>query len=382
MRKLQVLQGGRQSLSSERVALLAINLDGPASAAHVRDFAAREGVSIPILLASPEIAGVYNIIFRYLFDRRNDLPLPTGFLLNTDGTIVKVYQGGFAPEHIAADARSVPANQTERIAKGLPFQGILHEARFSRNDFTYGVAMFQHGYLDEAAARFQQVIAARPNDAEGYYNLGTLNLRLNRYAGAQQYLQQTVKLKPNYPEAWNNLGMLAAQQGQSDEAIRNFERSLSLRPDYATALLNLGNLYRRQRDYARANQYLARAVQLQPDDPEANYGLGMLSAQQNDLQAAAKYLRRAVELRPDYPEAWNNLGVLSVRTNDYPAAEGQFRTAIQDSPLSGDAYLNLARLYALQHRTAEAKQVLQDLLRLKPESPSARQALQALDAAP
>jgi len=45
-------------------------------------FATKEGISLPILLATQEVAGVYNIIYRYLFDRRRDLALPTSFLLN------------------------------------------------------------------------------------------------------------------------------------------------------------------------------------------------------------------------------------------------------------------------------------------------------------
>ena len=46
-------------------------------------------------------------------------------------------------------------------------------------------------YLEQAAESFQQVITAKPDDAEGYYNLGTLNLRKNDFKQSRQYLQQT-----------------------------------------------------------------------------------------------------------------------------------------------------------------------------------------------
>ena len=65
-----------------------------------------------------------------------------------------------------------------------------------RNDFTYGVAMYQHGYFDQAAESFQQVIAAKPDNADAYYNLGTLNLRRKNFDQARQYLEQTLKLRP------------------------------------------------------------------------------------------------------------------------------------------------------------------------------------------
>ena len=56
---------------------------------------------------------------------------------------------------------------------------------FQRNEFTYGVAFFQRGYLEQAAASFRQVIEAKPENAEAHYNLGTLYLRQNDLARAR-----------------------------------------------------------------------------------------------------------------------------------------------------------------------------------------------------
>src|SRR5207302_4385465 len=122
------------------------------------------------------------------------------------GMIVKVYQGAIRAEGLLDDVRSIPMTAAARMRKAMPFGGELHQSAFQRNDFTYGVALFQRGYLEQAAESFQQVIAAKPDDPEGYYNLGTINLRRNDFKQAREYLQQTLKLRPDYPEAWNNLG--------------------------------------------------------------------------------------------------------------------------------------------------------------------------------
>jgi tetratricopeptide (TPR) repeat protein len=173
------------------------------------------------------------------------LPLPTSFLIDPAGMIVKVYQVPVEPRRIDEDVRSAPKTEAERLQRALPFAGILPEGGFQRNDFTYGVAMFQRGYLDQAAESFKQVIAAKPQAPEAYYNLGTLYLRRNNLPEARRYLEQALQLRANYPDAWNNLGMIAAQQGDIEEAIADFRQSLSLQPNYTVALLNLGNLYRR-----------------------------------------------------------------------------------------------------------------------------------------
>jgi tetratricopeptide (TPR) repeat protein len=375
---LQLLERHSAMLIANKLNILAINVDDVNHVQAARSFAVQKKVSLPILFATEEIVGIYNIIYRYLFDRRRDLPIPASFLLNAEGMIVKVYQGTVDPQLLLADVRSAPTTATARIQKALPFAGVLCQSSFQRNDFTYGVAMFQHGYLEQAAESFLQVIAAKPDDPEAYYNLGTLYLRKNDIPQARRYLEQTLKLRLNYPEAWNNLGMMAAQQGNLDEAIRSFQQSLQQRPNYAIALLNLGNVYRRQKDFEKAQELLNRALALQPDDPETNYSLGMFYAQQSQMQQAGSYLQKAIDLRPNYPEALNNLGVLFVQEQDYSKAEEQFEICIQRAPQFDQSYFNLARLYALKGEKENARKTLAELLKREPDNLNAKQMLEAL----
>jgi Flp pilus assembly protein TadD/peroxiredoxin len=378
--QLRLLQKNREAFGQHGLRIIGINVDESNQAAAARALAAKENLTFPTLLATPEVIGIYNILYRYLFDRRRDLTVPTSFLVDRQGMIVKLYQGTVTSERLLEDIKFLPGTPEERIRKALPFPGTLHEKdAFHRNDFTYGVALFQRGYLDQAAASFQQVIAAKPNEPDAYYNLGTLYLRKNAFAEARQYLEQTVKLRPNYPEAWNNLGMIAAQQGQADDAIRNFKESLRERPDYAIALLNLGNVYRRQGNFGEAEQLLKRALQLEPENPEVHYNLGMLYARQEQLQIASEYLQRAVSLRPDYPDALNNLGVFFVREERYPEAEEKFTTCIRVAPNFDQAYLNLARLYVILKEKEKAREVLQALLQQQPQHKMAQQALEMLN---
>jgi tetratricopeptide (TPR) repeat protein/peroxiredoxin len=361
-----------------QISIVGLNVDSSTHLEIARAFAKEGEFKFPLLFASDEVAGIYNIIYRYLFDRRRDLPIPIAFLLDRQGMIVKVYQGPINLEHLQSDLRSVPTTSAGRMERALPFKGILAQDAFQRNDFTYGVAMYQHGYLEQAEASFRQVLLAKPDNADANYNLGTLNLRKNDFPQGRQYLEKAIQVRPDYPEAWNNLGMMAAQQGQLDEAIQDFEKALQLRPGFAIALLNLGNLYRRQRSFEKAQECLGRALQLQPDDPEANYSIGMLYAQQGDVPRATESLRKALELRPAYPEALNNLGVLFVRTEKYADAEDEFKTGIRVAPNYDQSYLNLARLYALRNDKEQARTVLLDLLRVQPENKNAKQALETL----
>jgi Flp pilus assembly protein TadD/peroxiredoxin len=376
--QLRLLDTHQSEFTAVRLQLLAVNVDDASALPSVRALVTQEQLRFPILLATPEVAGIYNIIYRYLFDRRRDLAIPTSFLLDIEGMIVKVYQGPLIPQRLLDDVESIGSIAADRLQKALPFPGKLYQGAFHRNDFTYGVALFQHGFLDQAEDSFQQVIAVKPDDPEAYYNLGTLNLSRNNVQQARDYLEQSLKLRPDYPEAWNNLGMIAAQQGMTDEAIRDFHQSLTLRPTYTTALLNLGNVYRRQREFEKAERCLRQALALQPDNPEIDYSFGMLFAQQGQMEQALGYLEKAIELRPGYPEALNNLGVLYVRMQNYSNAEDQFRTCMRLVPGFDQSYLNLANLYVMRNDPGQAKTVLEELLRIQPDNPAANQALQML----
>ena len=377
--QLRLLQQTHAKLASSGLRILAVNVDDTPDAAALKSLAAKEKFSFPILLGTPEIAGIYDIIYRYLFDRRRDLPLPSSLLMDKEGSIIKLYQGLAHPEQIAKDLRSTPTTDADRIRRALPFDGTLYQGTFQRNDFTFGVALFQHGYLEQAAASFKQVIASKPDDSEAYYNLGTLHLRRNEWSEARQRLEQTLKLRPDYPEAWNNLGMVAAQEGLAEEAAANFEHSLRLRPDYVTALLNLANLDRRRGALEDAERLLNRALELEPENPEANYGLGMLYARREQFDSAEKSLEKAVTLRPDYPDALNNLGVLYVRQRRNSEAQEEFKSCIRVAPNFDQAYLNLARLYLILDDKQHAREVLQALLSLQPGHKGAQKELELLN---
>jgi Flp pilus assembly protein TadD/peroxiredoxin len=375
--QLRVLRQHQSKLSGLRI--VAINIDDQANVSTVRSLAANEGLPFPILLATQDVKGIYNIVYRYLFDRRRDLAIPTSFLVDEDGMIVKLNRGMLNLERLLEDSKTIPRTAKDRIEKALPFEGTLYQGAFQRNEFTYGVAFFQRGYLDQAAESFKQVIAAKPDDPDAYYNLGTLYLRRNAFGDARRNLEQAVKLRPNHSEAWNNLGMLAAQEGHTDAAIENLKQSLLLKPDYAIALVNLGNLYRRQKSFDEAEKLLNHALEIQPDDPEVNYSLGMLYAQREQMPLATQYLEKAVSLRPDYPDALNNLGVILVREQRYADAEEKFKTCINAAPNFDQAYLNLARLYVILNDKDKAKEVLQTLLRQQPQHKMAQQALEMLN---
>ncbi len=331
---------------------------------------------------SDDVAALYNILYRYLFDRHRDLTLPASFLIDAQGDIVNVYQGPVDARTFTDDMTQIPSTPEQRLAKALPFSGNAATYEFGRNNLSLGSAFFQHGYYDQAAASFERAFRDDPTSAEAQYGLGSVYLSQNKNADARASFEQCLKLTPAYPDtapnAWNNLGLLATREGRIADAIENFQQALRLNPDYWIALENLGNAYRQQHRWEDARTILDRAVTARPESPEANYSLAMVYAQTDDTTRAYEYLQKALQLRPDYPEAMNNLGILYLRTRRRDEAVAEFEQCIRGAPAFDQAYLNLARVYGIEGDRAKARTVLLDLLKQHPGHAQAEKALDDL----
>jgi tetratricopeptide (TPR) repeat protein len=349
----------------------------------VRAYVRERKIPFPVVLASEETVAVYNIIYRYLFDRRRDLGIPTSFLLDESGSIVKVYQGPLPLDSVEADARRIPAGGAERVKRGLPFPGDWYIGEFSHNHITYALIFLERGYVDQALSFCRLALEREPRSAEAHYLLGMAYLKKQMPAEARSSFERALELPAAYPDtlpnAWNNLGMLAAQAGENSKAIKNLQEAIRLNPNNVIALDNLGNVYRQQDRWADAQAALESALKVDPDDADANYGLGMVFAQQNDNEQAHRYLTRALQIRPGYPDALNNLGVLQVHNQRLDEATETFSRCIRAAPQYDQCYINLTKVYVIQGNTTKAKGVLQHLLSQHPDHKLAQEMLEQLD---
>ncbi len=377
--QLKTLQKRFANWTTKGLQVIAVNVDG-ADAGELRT--STRQLRFPILRGTEDVAAIYNIFYRQLFDRHRDLSLPTSFLLDAKGNIVKVYQGPIVPEHVEQDSQSIPRTVAERLARALPFPGAKYALEFGRNYLSYGAMFFQRGYLEQAEASFQLALRDDPSSAEALYGIGSVYLNQGKNAAARSTFERCVKLPASYPDtlpdAWNNLGVIATREGRVVDSVPCFQEALRLNPHHLLSLDNLGNAYRAQKRWEDARKVLERALEVAPQDPEANYSLGMVFAQGGENERAYEYLQRALKARPGYPEALNNLGILYLVMRRRDEAVESFERCIRVAPAFDQAYMNLARVYALEGARDKARSVLLDLLQRHPDHQQAKQALEQL----
>ena len=83
------------------VDVLAVSVDESDEEEKVRRFAGELNIPFAILLGNDEVIPTYSTINRFLFNRRRDLGVPTSFLVNESGMIVKTYVGAATPTNYA-----------------------------------------------------------------------------------------------------------------------------------------------------------------------------------------------------------------------------------------------------------------------------------------
>jgi len=358
----------REALAAAGASLLAIAVDPAADLAKVR--AAAGSLDLPVVAGSDVTAGAWSILNRYVFDRREDLPLPTAFLLDAAGAVVKVYRGPLSASAIAADVPRIEAPPAERLARAVPFRGTFTSAPGGRTYFQYGLELSEQGFDAAALPVFQRVARQDPS-AITFFNLGTLEMKAGNPSGARADFERALSLQPDDAEAANSLGALLAQSGQLPEAIERFRAALAARPDFADALNNLGFALFQSGQADEALDLYQKALALHPGFAEALNNLGIFYGRQGDLGRARGYFAQAVEARPGYGEAASNLALVLAAQGDAEGAVAVLQKSLAANPAFEMTYVTLARIDLKAGRRREAVQALEKLLQRNPTHPLA-----------
>lgn len=134
------------------------------------------------------------------------------------------------------------------------------------DDYAEVGALLRQGRADEALAKADAYIAAKPRDPQMRFMRGVILAEQGKADEATSALTQLTQDYPELPEPHNNLAALHAARGEFDKARSALEMAIRLKPDYATAHENLGDVYARLagQSYQRAQQLEAGSKSVPP----------------------------------------------------------------------------------------------------------------------
>jgi len=93
--------------------------------------------------------------------------------------------------------------------------------------------------IDRAQYFLNKAATLAPSDVDVRFYLGTVLMRVSKFAAAAKQFAFVVQEDPAHYQAMNNLGIARSQQGRLEQAVECFEQALSIKPDYGAARDNL-----------------------------------------------------------------------------------------------------------------------------------------------
>lgn len=127
-----------------------------------------------------------------------------------------------------------------------------------------GLALHTEGKLEDAAAKYREVIDIDAGNAFGYYNLGLVEQTKGESTKAQEHYRQALDRDPRMAPALFNLAILRTSDEAFDEAVSLYQQVNALAPDNAAAHLNLGLLLQQMGRDDEADREIDRATQIDP----------------------------------------------------------------------------------------------------------------------
>jgi tetratricopeptide (TPR) repeat protein len=159
----------------------------------------------------------------------------------------------------------------------------------------YGIGLFLQGDFKAAAAAFQKVTEADPNNPDGWVNIGRCAVQEGDMERARTVLEKALSLAPNLARANYFYARVLRSDGNYDGAVSRLRMVVAQYPRDRVVLNDLGRVLFLQRKYAQAVKILESVLEVDPEDLQAHYNLMLcyqgLGNEKLAKEHEARYLR-------------------------------------------------------------------------------------------
>ena len=264
-----------------------------------------------------------------------------------------------------------------------------------------------------ALTQLQILLKEKPDFAQGWLVLGSLQLQENKPVLAEISLKQYVELAAQHaPAAESTRGLaqaffaraqiaekrqdlagadawhkrienpemlmqaqmrranLLGKQGKLPEGLQLIRELPELKEgDDRSKLMAQATLLKEFKQYLPAYELIAQAIVQDPDDIELIYEQAMIAEKLNKLDEMEQLLRRVISLKPDYHAAYNALGYsLADRNLRLPEAKVLIQQAVAFAPTDPFIQDSLGWVEFRLGNQAEALRLLDAAFKARPDS--------------
>lgn len=173
-----------------------------------------------------------------------------------------------------------------------------------------GYAAQELGRFEEAIEAYRHVVAAAPDDAGTWNNLGNALSASGFLDNAIDALQRAARLDPQAAPSRLNLANALSSAGRADEAIEVFRQMTVDFPDDAKPWAEMARLADWLGSEGMAQEAMEEAARRAPDDAQIHVDLGNYRGASWNIDGAEQAHRQALAIDPGFGEAYVALAIL------------------------------------------------------------------------
>jgi len=211
-------------------------------------------------LATTTLVERLNAVQRALLSKKSPLPVPSAFLIDSEGKLAAIYKGVVPLARLLEDAGdSIRGGKDARDA-AVPFTGRWFVNPFGADLLSIPRELLEISHTAEALDYLTRHVAS---DRESYQAAKGLSAALTAESLAETYL---------------DVGVGLAKEGQREKAVGAFQTALSLNPGLWAARVALAEALQLQGRAAGALAQYRRMLELRPGDPAAANNIAWILA--------------------------------------------------------------------------------------------------------
>jgi Flp pilus assembly protein TadD len=163
----------------------------------------------------------------------------------------------------------------------------------------YGIGLFLQGDLKAAAAAFEKITEADPQNPDGWTNIGRVLVQEGDTAGARKVLEKSLAIDPKLARTNFFYAKVLREDGDYDGAATHLKTVLEQFPRDRVVHNEFGRVLFLEKRYADAVAEFEKTLAIDPEDLQAHYNLMLCYNGLGDDKKAEEHKARYLRFKAD-----------------------------------------------------------------------------------
>jgi tetratricopeptide (TPR) repeat protein len=223
---------------------------------------------------------------------------------------------------------------------------------------------------EERITTLSQTVKDNPNDKNAQAELGELLVETGKPSDGRDHLETAVHLGQDDAQVWFFIGLADRELGDVQDSITAFERAENLDPGNQAVLSSLVDAYLAVGRISDALRLANRSIALHPTDAFGYESLGMVQLNQGKFDEGRASLNKALSIDPKDSRAQLLIAksYLGQKVPDPDKALAIYNAMLAEDPKNVDALSGKGEALARKNDVAGAVAVMQQIVKLEPDS--------------